>query len=96
MKQYKIALLKFFSYFDAFHEKPKANELHVSSTRVGFVPGTHTVFFDSPADEIELTHRARSREGFAKGAVVALEKLAAKIASGELEKGRLYGMSDLF
>lgn len=82
--------------FDAFHEKPKANELHVSSTRVGFVPGTHTVFFDSPADEIELTHRARSREGFAKGAVVALEKFAAKLASGELEKGRLYGMSDLF
>ena len=82
--------------FDAFHEKPKANQLHVSSTRVGFVPGTHTVFFDSPADEIELTHRARSREGFAKGSVVALEKLSAKLKSGELKKGCLYGMSDLF
>ena len=82
--------------FDAFHERPKANELHVSSTRVGFVPGTHTVFFDSPADEIELTHRARSREGFARGSVVALEKLAAKLASGELAKGKLYGMADLF
>ena len=82
--------------FDAFHEKPKQNELHVSSTRVGFVPGTHTVFFDSPADEIELTHRARSREGFAKGSVVALEKLSSKIKTGELAKGRLYGMQDIF
>lgn len=82
--------------FDAFHEKPKANELHVSSTRVGFVPGTHTVFFDSPADSIELTHRARSREGFAKGSVVALEKLQEKIGSGTLSRGKLYGMEDLF
>lgn len=82
--------------FDAFHERPKANQLHVSSTRVGFVPGTHTVFFDSPADEIEVTHRARSREGFAKGSVVALEKLCAKLKSGELKSGKLYGMSDLF
>lgn len=82
--------------FDAFHEKPKANELHVSSTRVGFVPGTHTVFFDSPADEIELTHRARSREGFARGSVVALEKLISKLAAGSLSKGKLYGMADLF
>ncbi|WP_191016080.1 4-hydroxy-tetrahydrodipicolinate reductase [Treponema zioleckii] len=82
--------------FDAFHERPKANELHVSSTRIGSVPGTHTVFFDSPADSIELTHRARSREGFARGSVVALEKLVAKLASGELSRGKLYGMEDLF
>jgi len=82
--------------FDAFHERPKTNQLHVSSTRVGFVPGTHTVFFDSPADEIEVTHRARNREGFAKGSVVALEKLSAKLKSGELKAGKLYGMSDLF
>lgn len=82
--------------FDAFHEKPKASELHVSSTRVGATPGTHTVFFDSPADTIELTHRARSREGFARGSVVALEKLRAKLANGELSRGKLYGMSDLF
>lgn len=82
--------------FDAFHEKPKVNELHVSSTRVGFVPGTHTVFFDSPADSIELTHRARSREGFAKGSVVALEKLLAKLSDGSLSRGKLYGMEDLF
>ena len=82
--------------FDAFHERPKANELHVSSTRIGSVPGTHTVFFDSLADSIELTHRARSREGFARGSVVALEKLLAKLADGSLSRGKLYGMADLF
>ena len=82
--------------FDAFHEKPKANELHVSSTRIGSVPGTHTVFFDSPADSIELTHRARSRAGFAKGSVVALEKLCEKIGNGTLSRGKLYSMEDLF
>jgi 4-hydroxy-tetrahydrodipicolinate reductase len=82
--------------FDAFHEKPKANELHVSSTRIGSVPGTHTVFFDSPADSIELTHRARSRAGFAKGSVVALEKLCEKIGNGTLARGKLYSMEDLF
>lgn len=82
--------------FDAFHEKPKADELHVSSTRIGHVPGTHTVFFDSAADEIEITHRARSREGFARGAVLALEKLCSALESGKLSRGKIYGMSDLF
>ena len=82
--------------FDAFHERPKANELHVSSTRIGTVPGTHTVFFDSAADTIELTHRARSREGFARGSVIALEKLSAGLKNGTLSKGKLYGMGDLF
>lgn len=81
---------------DAFHERPKANQLHVSSTRVGHVPGTHTVFFDGPADEIEITHRARSREGFARGAVAALEKLSSALKSGKLSKGKIYGMEDLF
>ena len=81
---------------DAFHERPKANQLHVSSTRCGSIPGTHTVFFDSPADTIEITHRARSREGFAMGAVHALERLSDGIKNGSLKKGALYGMKDLF
>ena len=81
---------------DAFHERPKANELHVSSTRGGCVPGTHTVFIDSAADTIELTHRARSREGFAMGSVHALERLANGIKTGSLVRGKLYGMKDLF
>ena len=47
--------------------------LSVSSTRVGYVPGTHTVGFDSEADTITLVHTARSRQGFAEGAVMAAE-----------------------
>lgn len=43
----------------------------VSSTRAGFIPGTHRVGFDSVADQITLTHTARSREGFAAGALLA-------------------------
>lgn len=81
---------------DAFHEKPKANELHVSSTRCGSVPGTHTVYFDSNADTIELTHTARSRQGFANGAVHALENLKSLIDSGKLCRGKLYDMKDVF
>ena len=77
---------------DAFHEKPAENALHVSSTRCGFVPGTHAVFFDGPADQIEIRHTARSREGFAYGAVHALEKLNEGILNGDLKKGNLYGM----
>lgn len=81
---------------DAFHERPKANQLHVSSTRCGNIPGTHKVFFDGIADTIELTHTARSREGFASGAVKALAKLDNKIKTGVLTKGKLYGMNDIF
>ena len=51
----------------------KKEELHVSSTRGGDIPGTHIVMFDSFADTIEFTHRARSRSAFALGAVVAAE-----------------------
>ncbi len=46
-------------------------DLHVSSTRGGDIPGTHMFVIDSPADSIELTHRARNREGFAHGALRA-------------------------
>jgi 4-hydroxy-tetrahydrodipicolinate reductase len=47
------------------------SEIPVSSTRAGHIPGTHRVGFDSQADQILLTHTARSREGFAAGALVA-------------------------
>ena len=43
----------------------------VSSTRAGHIPGTHTVGFDSPAEMITLTHAARDRTAFARGALVA-------------------------
>ncbi|HYO92378.1 MAG TPA: dihydrodipicolinate reductase C-terminal domain-containing protein [Pyrinomonadaceae bacterium] len=46
-------------------------EIPVSSTRAGFIPGTHRIGFDGIADQITLTHTARSREGFAAGALLA-------------------------
>jgi 4-hydroxy-tetrahydrodipicolinate reductase len=45
--------------------------IDISSTRAGSIPGTHTIGFDGPSDTIELTHTARDRRGFAKGALVA-------------------------
>ncbi|MFQ6020522.1 MAG: 4-hydroxy-tetrahydrodipicolinate reductase [Candidatus Aenigmatarchaeota archaeon] len=43
----------------------------ISSVRVGSIVGTHTTIFDSQGDSIEITHAAKSREGFAKGALEA-------------------------
>ncbi|MFP5287259.1 MAG: dihydrodipicolinate reductase C-terminal domain-containing protein, partial [Thermoanaerobaculia bacterium] len=45
--------------------------LDVASNRAGAVPGTHQIGFDSEADTITLEHRARSRAGFAQGALRA-------------------------
>jgi 4-hydroxy-tetrahydrodipicolinate reductase len=50
----------------------------VAATRAGNIPGTHTVGFDGPADQITLTHTARSREGFAIGALMAAEWIVGK------------------
>ena len=49
--------------------------LIVSHVREGEVPGTHTVTWDSSVDSISITHKAKSREGFALGAVMAAEWL---------------------
>lgn len=53
-------------------------QIHFTCMRTGSVPGTHSVFFDSPADTITLTHTARNREGFAAGAIRAAEWLQGK------------------
>jgi 4-hydroxy-tetrahydrodipicolinate reductase len=45
----------------------------IAATRAGNIPGTHRVGFDGPADQILLQHTARSREGFALGAIAAAE-----------------------
>ncbi len=58
--------------------KIAADEMHVASLRGGSVPGTHAVFFDSSADTIELRHTARSREGFALGALQAAKWINGK------------------
>ncbi|MGB9068390.1 MAG: dihydrodipicolinate reductase C-terminal domain-containing protein [Candidatus Acidiferrales bacterium] len=49
-----------------------------SSSRAGAHPGTHEIGFDSPADSITLRHSARSREGFARGALRAARWVAGK------------------
>lgn len=53
-------------------------EVPFSSVRCGFIPGTHTVLFDSPSDTITLAHSARDRAGFASGAIAAAEWLKGK------------------
>jgi 4-hydroxy-tetrahydrodipicolinate reductase len=62
--------------YDKLDRPPLPEELHFASIRAGSVPGTHTVFFDSGADTIEIRHTARNREGFAEGAITAAEWLA--------------------
>jgi 4-hydroxy-tetrahydrodipicolinate reductase len=54
------------------------SEFSVSATRAGNIPGTHRVGFDGPADQILLEHTARSREGFAFGAIMAAEWIVGK------------------
>lgn len=51
---------------------------HVASLRAGGIVGDHAVGFDSGGDEILLEHRARSRRGFAQGAVLAAEWIAGR------------------
>jgi 4-hydroxy-tetrahydrodipicolinate reductase len=52
-----------------------AEQLPVISIRAGQEPGIHRVVLDSPADTLELVHRARTRRGFAEGAVLSAEWL---------------------
>ncbi|PYT00340.1 MAG: dihydrodipicolinate reductase [Acidobacteria bacterium] len=54
------------------------NDFSVSATRAGNIPGTHRVGFDGTADQILLEHLARSREGFASGAILAAEWIVGK------------------
>ncbi len=54
------------------------SELPVLAIRRGEVPGIHTVAWDSDVDTITLTHEAKSRDGFALGAVMAAEWIAGR------------------
>lgn len=65
----------------------KENQLPICSKRIGEVPGTHIVRYHSPIDELEISHIAKGREGFASGAILAAEWLIGK-------KG-IFGMRDL-
>lgn len=46
-------------------------DIPTASTRAGYIPGTHRVGFDSEGDQVLLVHEARSRRGFASGALLA-------------------------
>ena len=63
-------------------------EVPVASTRAGYIPGTHRLGFDAAADQITLTHAARSREGFAAGALLAARWI--------VERKGVYEFSEVF
>jgi len=55
-----------------------ARHIDVAANRAGTIPGTHEIGFDSGADTITLRHTARSREGFARGALKAAQWIIGK------------------
>ena len=59
-------------------ENPSEHQIHIEAKRIENIPGTHSIFYDSVVDQIEIKHTAHSREGFALGAVIASEWLAGK------------------
>ncbi len=69
---------KSIAQYDKSDRKILPEELHFASVRAGFIPGTHTIGFDSEADTIELTHRVRNRTGLALGALKAAIWIADK------------------
>lgn len=68
-------------------EHAPEDKVSVVAHRIDEVPGTHTVRYSSVVDEIDITHRAHSRDGFATGAIFAAEYLCGKKGS--------FGMSDV-
>lgn len=76
------------SKFNAWKlDETKDNELGIFAIREDEVPGTHSVFYKSEVDEIELKHTAFNRNGFALGAVIAAEWI--------LNKKGNFGMKDV-
>lgn len=56
----------------------KNDDLYIDVKRIDSVPGTHSVFYTSEVDTIEIKHTAHNREGFALGAVIAAEWIIGK------------------
>ena len=71
-------VIKHTDYANWTLETPISNEIHIEAKRIENVPGTHSIFYESEVDQIEIKHTAHSREGFALGAVVAAEWLVGK------------------
>jgi len=63
------------------------NDLYIRSERIDDVPGTHEVVYESDVDIINIKHEAKSRKGFALGAVLAAEWIPGKTGT--------FGMNDL-
>ena len=68
-------------------ESDKAEELVILSKREDPAPGTHSIKYRSPVDDIEIIHTAHSRQGFALGAVLAAEFIK--------DKEGIYTMQDV-
>ena len=68
-------------------ENAKADEILIAAKREDNVPGTHSVFYHSDVDTIEIRHTAHNREGFALGAVMAAEWI--------LDKNGVFTMKDV-
>lgn len=59
-------------------DSEQAKQIHIEAKRIGDVPGTHTVTYNSTVDSIEIKHTAHNREGFALGAIIAAEWIVGK------------------
>lgn len=67
------------SEYDSWtEEKATVNQIHIEAKRIENVPGTHSVYYNSDVDFIEIKHVAHNREGFALGAVLAAEWILGK------------------
>lgn len=66
--------------------------IDMSSTRAGYIPGTHTVGFDGPAETITLTHAARDRTALARGALTAARWIPGR--SGWFTMADVLGLTD--
>ena len=68
-------------------ENPDPDQIGITSIREGNIPGIHTVVYESSFDKIEISHSAKSRRGFAMGALMAGEWL--------IDKKGIFSMKDL-
>jgi 4-hydroxy-tetrahydrodipicolinate reductase len=78
---------------EAMRNAGYTHDIDVSSSRAGAHPGTHEIGFDSAADTISLRHVARSREGFARGALTAARWLPGRTGFFEFSEV-LFGKAD--
>lgn len=79
-------LIENISRYSGWSEKGDTQTLPVASSRQGEVPGTHEVIYNSDVDTITIRHEAKSRQGFALGAVKAAEWV--------MDKKGVYTMKD--